>query len=123
MKTVDRVWFLSHCEWIYNNRHRLKNKPCANFVLTGFVINSFGCPYYGYLLEIKYMCLVMSKKYISKHFDDMKRYASIIEQRIDDSDFTQENAIKDNEEILQQCQKFGLPYHLIDNEYNLNVDL
>lgn len=53
----------------------------------------------------------------------MKRYASIIEQRVDDSDFTQENAIKDNEEILRQCQKLGLPYHLIANEYNLNVDL
>ena len=24
MKTVDRVWFLSHCEWIYANRHRLE---------------------------------------------------------------------------------------------------
>lgn len=51
MKIVDRVWFLSHCEWIYNNRHRLKNRPCANFVLTGFVINSFGCPYYGYAID------------------------------------------------------------------------
>ena len=51
MKTVDRVWFLSHCEWIYNNRQRLKEKPCANFVLTGFVINSFGCPYYGYAID------------------------------------------------------------------------
>ena len=51
MKTVDRVWFLSHCEWIYNHRHRLKNRPCANFVLTGFVINSSGCPYYGYTID------------------------------------------------------------------------
>lgn len=51
MKIVDRVWFLSHCEWIYNNRHRLKNRPCANFVLTGFVINSFGSPYYGYAID------------------------------------------------------------------------
>ena len=51
MKTVDRIWFLSHCEWIYNNRHRLENRPCADFVLTGFVINSFGCPYYGYAID------------------------------------------------------------------------
>ncbi len=51
MKTVDRVWFLSNCEWIYNNRHRLKNRSCVNFVLTGFVINSFGCPYYGYAID------------------------------------------------------------------------
>ena len=51
MKTVDRVWFLSHCEWIYNNRYRLESRPCADFVLTGFVINSFGCPYYGYAID------------------------------------------------------------------------
>lgn len=48
MKTVDRVWFLSHCEWIFANRQRLKDKPCTEFVITGFIINSFGCPYYGY---------------------------------------------------------------------------
>ena len=51
MKTVDRVWFLSHSDWIYNNRHKLQNKPCAEFVITGFVINSFGCPYYGYAID------------------------------------------------------------------------
>lgn len=76
-----------------------------------------------YLSEIKYICLVMSKKYITEHFDDIKSYANVIEQRLDDSDFTLENALQDNEGILQQCQKFGLPYHLIDNDYNLNVDL
>ena len=76
-----------------------------------------------YLSEIKYICLVMSKKYITEHFDDIKCYANVIEQRLDDSDFIQENAIKDNEGILRQCQKFGLPYHLIDNDYNLNIDL
>lgn len=51
MKTVDKVWFLSHSDWIYNNRHKLQNKPCAEFVITGFVINSFGCPYYGYAID------------------------------------------------------------------------
>lgn len=51
MRTINKVWFLSHCEWIYNNRHRLKDKPCADFVLTGFVINSFACPYYAYKID------------------------------------------------------------------------
>ena len=73
-----------------------------------------------YLSEIKYICLVMSKKYISKHFEDIKRYANVIEQRIDDGDFTLKNAIKDNEKILQQCKKFALPYYLIDGEYRIN---
>lgn len=51
MRTINKVWFLNHCEWIYRNRDKLKDKPCADFVLTGFVINSFGCPYYGYAID------------------------------------------------------------------------
>ena len=37
-----------------------------------------------YLSEIKYICLVMSKKYITEHFDGIKCYANVIEQRLDD---------------------------------------
>lgn len=51
MKTVDKVWFLSHSDWIYNNQHKLQSRPCAEFVITWFVINSFGCPYYGYAID------------------------------------------------------------------------
>lgn len=46
MKTVDKVRFLSHSDWIYNNRHKLQSRPCAEFV-----INSFGCQYYGYAID------------------------------------------------------------------------
>lgn len=46
MKTVDKVRFLSHSDWIYNNQHKLQSRPCAEFV-----INSFGCPYYGYAID------------------------------------------------------------------------
>ena len=74
-----------------------------------------------YLKEIKYICLIMSKKYILKHFANIKKHADIIEQRLDDSDFTQDKALKDNEFIWQQCQKHALPYHLIDEEYNLDI--
>ncbi len=65
----------------------------------------------------------MSKNYILNHFNDIKINADVIEQRLDDSDFTQGEALKDNENILQQCQKYSLPYHLIDKEYNLDVEL
>lgn len=51
MRTINKVCFLSYCEWIYRNRDKLKDKPCADFVLTGFVINSFSCPYYGYAID------------------------------------------------------------------------
>ncbi len=48
---LDRAWLLGHIDYIWNNRHRLQNRPCAEFVLTGFVINSFGCPYYAYKID------------------------------------------------------------------------
>lgn len=32
-----------------------------------------------YLQHIQYTCLVMSENYIKKHFDDIKKYANIIE--------------------------------------------
>lgn len=48
---LDRAWLLGHIDYIWNNRHKLQTKPCADFVITGFVINSFGCPYYGYVID------------------------------------------------------------------------
>ena len=48
---LDRAWLLGHIDYIWNNRHKLQNRPCADFVITGFVINSFGCPYYGYAID------------------------------------------------------------------------
>ena len=37
-----------------------------------------------YLEKIKYYCLVMSEDYIKNHFEDVKKYANVIEHRIDD---------------------------------------
>ena len=51
MIQLDRAWLLGHIDYIWNNRHKLQNRPCADFVITGFVINSFGCPYYGYAIN------------------------------------------------------------------------
>ena len=48
---LDRAWLLGHIDYIWNNRHKLQNRPCAEFVITGFVINSFACPYYGYAID------------------------------------------------------------------------
>ena len=43
---LDRAWLLGHIDYIWNNRHKLQSRPCAEFV-----INSFGCPYYGYAID------------------------------------------------------------------------
>ena len=36
-----------------------------------------------YLENIKYYCLVMTEKYIRNHFADIKKYANVIENRLD----------------------------------------
>ena len=37
-----------------------------------------------YLENIRYYCLVMSERYIRNHFSDIKKYANVIENRLDD---------------------------------------
>ena len=49
--SINRLWILSHFEWIFANRSKLKTRPCANFIVTGFVINAFACPYYSYKID------------------------------------------------------------------------
>ena len=74
-----------------------------------------------HLDNIKYYCLVMSENYIDNHFDDIKSHASIIENRLDDSGFTIENAIEDNQNILTLVKKHKLNYILIDDKYEIDV--
>ncbi len=75
-----------------------------------------------YLQNIKYYCLVMSEKYIRNHFDDIKNYASIIENRLDD-DCTIDGLLQDNAQALELCQKQNANYVLIDDEYKIDIDL
>lgn len=73
----------------------------------------------GYLQDIQYTCLVMSRQYIENHFDDILAKASVIEQRMDDSDLSKEKLIAENEYNHAQCIARKLPYILIDGVYNL----
>lgn len=76
-----------------------------------------------YLKEIKYVCLVMSEKYIREHFADIRKYASVIEDRGEDEDCTLETVLQDNAEVLTECKKHGVKYVLIDEEYPKDIDL
>ena len=75
-----------------------------------------------YLKEIKYYCLVMSEKYIKEHFHDIKRYASIIENRFGDDDCTLESVLAENAHRLEQARKAGVNYILIDNAYEIDMN-
>ncbi|MBD5393728.1 MAG: ATP-binding protein [Lachnospiraceae bacterium] len=76
-----------------------------------------------YLENIKYCCLVMSNKYIVDHFSDIKKYASIVENRMDDEDCTMETVLRDNAEILEQSQKYKTGYLLINDEYQVDIEI
>lgn len=74
-----------------------------------------------YLKNIRYYCLVMSEAYIEKHFDDIKRYANIIENRVDD-DCTKESVLRDNAEVLRLARNHNVNYVLIDDVYAVDVE-
>ena len=75
-----------------------------------------------YLENIRYYCLVMSEEYIKNHFADIKAYANVIEARIDD-DCTIESVLADNAQILALAQKHKVNYILIEDKYEIDIDL
>lgn len=76
-----------------------------------------------YLGHIRYYCLVMSENYIKNHFADIQKYANVIERRADDSDCTMENVLKDNAHCLQSARRHGAKCVLIDDRYEINIEL
>lgn len=76
-----------------------------------------------YLDNIKYYCLVMSDEYIQNHFDDIKKYANVIENRKDNGDCTPEKVRRDNRWVQEQCTRHGTEYLLIDEKYPANIIL
>lgn len=77
----------------------------------------------AYLENIKFFCLVMSECYIRTHFNDIKQYASVIEERGNDDDCTLESVLKDNARILELAQQNKSNFILVDHDYKIDVDL
>lgn len=75
----------------------------------------------GYRAQIRYRCLVMSEAYIQSHYQDIQRYADIVERRGDDPDCTLEALIRDNAKNLEMCRKYGVEYTLIDGTYHVDI--
>ena len=73
-----------------------------------------------YLENIKYYCLVMSEEYIKNHFADIKTYANVIEDRIND-DCTMASVLADNAQFLTLAQKHNVNYILIEDKYEINI--
>ena len=76
-----------------------------------------------YLENIKYYCLVMTEEYIKNHFDDVKKYANVIENRLDDEWCTMDSVLADNVEVLSLAQKHNVNYIFIEDKYEINIEL
>ncbi len=72
-----------------------------------------------YLKEIRAVFIVMSERYLRSHFEDISRYASIIENRIDD-EVNLERLIDCSKGFKEDCLANGTPFVEIDDEYNLD---
>lgn len=76
-----------------------------------------------YLKYIKFICLVMTSKYIEEHFDDIKRYASVVENRGEDDYCNKEILLRNNRICQEMCEKHGCDYLLIDDEYKVDINI
>lgn len=71
--------------------------------------------------EIRSYLLIMSENYIRTHFADITVYASVIEERLCD-DYSLEEALRDNGELLAKAKVAGAEYILIDGEYKIPLE-
>ena len=76
-----------------------------------------------YLEHMRYYCLVMSEGYIRNHFADIRGYANVIEDRLDDEWCTLESVLADNAEMLELAQKYDANYILIEDQYDVRVEI
>ena len=77
----------------------------------------------AYLEQIRFCCLVMSERYIETHFEDIRKYANVVEDRLRDEDCTPETVRRDNAEMFRQCISHKENYILIDGEYRVDIEL
>ena len=65
----------------------------------------------------------MSNNYIKEHFFFIKKYAGVIENRVSDDSCTMDKVLQENAYYLEQAQKYGLEYLLIDEAYQIQIQL
>lgn len=116
---TDYLWPIV-CEMI---KTAIENKQ--NLIVEGCYIPFDWSQYFEteYLDYIRYYCLVLSEDYIRNHFADIKRYASVIENRLDDEGCTLESVLKDNTHMLELAKKHDVNHVLIDDKYEIDIDL
>ena len=75
----------------------------------------------AYQSDIRFICLSMTRNYITSHFDEIISHGSDIEKRLDDSDCTKEWLIDDNETYINGFQQAGEQVVIVDDDYENTV--
>ena len=75
-----------------------------------------------YLEKIRYVCLIFSRDYIDNHFEAIRRFANIAENRFDNNFITKDLLITEYAVNLDLCNKLALNYLLIDNKYVIDLN-
>ena len=75
----------------------------------------------AYLPHIRFLCLVMSERYLRRHYDDVLCHANDIEHRLLGSGCTLASLLEENARYLAGCRAHGCPYALIDSRYDLDA--
>ena len=71
--------------------------------------------------QIRSYLLIMSGDYIRAHFDDIKSFSCVVENRLCD-DYDVEEALRDNALLLKEAEACGAEYVLIDKEYHIPLE-
>ena len=74
-----------------------------------------------YLPHIRFVCLVMTGEYLRTHFSNVRRYASVVENREEEPELDLAELIRDNAVNLTKCREHGCEVILIDDEYRVEL--
>ena len=76
----------------------------------------------SYLKNIKFICLALSEVYIDRHFEDIKKHSSDVEERLDDSDCTIESVKSDNKMFIDGFKEAGEQIVIIEDDYSKIIE-
>ena len=76
-----------------------------------------------YLKSIKYVCLIMTEKYIKNNIENILKYEDVIENRLYKDNINIDEFIEQNKYNLDMCKKYGYNYILIDDKYDIDLNI
>lgn len=76
-----------------------------------------------YLKNIKYVCLIMTEKYIKNNIENILKYEDVIESRLNKENINIDEFIEQNKYNLDMCKKYGYNYILIDDKYDIDLNI